>query len=192
MKLLKVLSIVLLLPVACMAQIVEVKEGTKKMGKTKLWCFSANYPRPKNTAVRAVEGFANFAGVKPTGRKKGFRIYRGVVWRAFGETKGDYYYKVRSKRGRSTVYFCASKGYDNYVTTKSDPETARRINFFLQKLDGQMATVAVVEQSEAELKTMKTKNEETEKELNKAKKEQAEKEKEVQRLKRHDAPAYDR
>jgi len=185
------LLIIALFPFTVSAQNIEIKEGTTKMAKTKLWCFSTVYKYDKSLAIEAIEAKLTGANIKRSARKKGFSIYRGVSWPSLiPNTKADYYYKVKSKKGKTTLYFCASKGYDNYITTTKEPELARNIINLLQTLDTDMATAAAIKTKELELKTISEKNAEINKQLEATKKQENEKAKEIDALKKKQiAPA---
>jgi len=180
----RLLLLVLILPFGLWGQDIKIKEGPVKMGKTKLWCFSARYNYDKTATTEAMEQNISRANIKRSSRKKGFSKYKGVSWTTFSNTSCDYYYKVRSKKGRSTVYLCVSKGYDNYVTSTSDAAIAGNINTYLQNLNEQIAQIADLKQKEVELKAMEKKNAEAQKQLDAAKKEEAEKAKQLQQAKR--------
>jgi DNA-binding transcriptional regulator GbsR (MarR family) len=94
---------------------------------------------------------------------------------------------VRGKKGKTTFYFCASKGYDNYVTTANEPELARNIVTLLQTLDTDMATAASIKAKELELKSISEKNAEINKQLEETKKQESQKAKEIDALKKKQA-----
>ncbi len=187
MKLIKLLLVALIFPFITNAQEVLVREGNEKMGKTKLWCFSATYPYDKSITIDIMEKNIADANMKRSSRKKGFSIYRGVTWQTISNKKGDYYYKIRSKKGKTTVYLCASSGYDNYVTTKTDPETAGSIVRYFQKMDGQIKTAIAIKEKEKELLEISEKNAEIKKQLDKTKENEAQKTKEIENLKKQQA-----
>lgn len=185
MRTLQLLLFIALLPFTTQAQNIEIKEGNAKMAKTKLWCFSTVYKYDKNIAIETIEAKIASANIKRSARKKGFSIYRGVSWPSIiPNNKADYYYKVKSKKGKTTFYFCASKGYDNYVTTTKEPELARNIITLLQTLDTDMATAASIKAKELELKSIAEKNAEINKQLEATKKQENEKAKEIEALKK--------
>jgi hypothetical protein len=191
MKLLRIIALLILLPLMAPAQDlkdVEVKEGTMKMGKKKMPCLYAKYPYSKEQTVNGIESVIDRDGIKRTGRKKGVSIYRGATWQTFSSTKGDYYYKVKDKKGKTTLYFCASKGYDNYVTLANDAATANQIAIFLKKLNGIIFNNIALQNEQNELKEMKAKNEQAEKDLKKAKDAEVEKAREIKKMQRNDAP----
>ncbi|MCF8451490.1 MAG: hypothetical protein K9G49_16580 [Taibaiella sp.] len=190
MKLLQVLLLALLIPSLIFAQEVTVKEGNVKMGKTKIWCYQATYNYDKAITIETIEADLGRANLKRTKKKKGFCIYRGVSWAEMSNNKADYIYKTKTKKGKTTVYLSASKGYDNFVTTKTEPEFAGKIIAYLNKLNGEIANTLAIRAKEQELKSIEKKNEEINKQLAESKKQEAEKAKELQNLKRvQTAPA---
>jgi hypothetical protein len=188
MRIVRFLLLIALFPFTVSAQNIEIKEGSAKMAKTKLWCFSTTYKYDKSLAVETIEGKLASANLKRSARKKGFSIYRGVSWSTIiPNNKADYYYKVRGKKGKTTFYFCASKGYDNYVTTANEPELARNIVTLLQTLDTDMATAASIRAKELELKSISEKNADINKQLEETKKQESQKAKEIDALKKKQA-----
>lgn len=184
MRTLHLVLLVLLLPVSLLAQQVTVTEATAKMGKKKLWCFSARYNYDKAPTREVIEQQLSDAHVKRNSRKKGYSIYKAATWPAISNTKCDYYFRTKGKKNKTTVYLCVSKGYDNYVTTANDAEVAANITRYLQNLDPQIATAISIKKNEAELKVMQQKNQEAQKKLDEAKKEQAAKAGQIQQMRK--------
>ncbi|GAA4463101.1 hypothetical protein GCM10023093_10810 [Nemorincola caseinilytica] len=175
--------LVFMLPLATYAQSeVEVKEGNVKMGKKKMWAFSATYRHDKSVTAAVLDKNMEDAKLKRSSRKKGVQAYKAAQWPAVSDTRGDYYYRVRSKKGKTTVYMVASKGYDNYVTTTNDAATAAKVTQYLQRLDGQIAAQEAIQQKEVEMKQLEAKNAAMAKELEASKEAQAKKAKEVREL----------
>jgi len=139
MNLMKALFIALLLPCIANAQNVTIKEGTVKMGKTKLWSFTATYEQPKSVVIDAMESKITAANLTRDSRKKGFSIYRSAQWPAISSNKADYYYNVKHKKGKTMLSFTVSKQYNDYITSANEPEIAAHIKQYLQNLDFQMA-----------------------------------------------------
>lgn len=187
MKLLKLVALILFFPFALLAQDVKditVNEGTVKMGKKKMACFYAEMPYSTSETKKGIEDFLNNSELKPSARKKGFVIHRGQVWLFIADTKNDYYYKVKNKKGKTILYLTVSKGYDNYVTLANDGLTASKAAFFLKKVNGHIANMLYLQQKQAEMKAIEAKKEAATQALKEVKKEEAEKSKEIQQLKR--------
>jgi hypothetical protein len=191
MRYIKLFFIALLLPVISHAQDISIKEGPVKMGKTKLSGFTASYSHTKDVAVNAMEGKITAAGIRRSSHKKGFSIYRGVAWQAINNNKGDYYYKVKGKKSHTKLYFVASKGYDNYITSTSDAEIAGNIKKFLQDLDAQMTLNEKIGAKEAELKQVQQKNAVLTEQIDRNNAEELKKQKELKTMKVV-RPTYDK
>ncbi len=181
----KVMSMLLVctLPfIATAQQQITVNEGEVKMGKTKMWTFSAAYPYDKGHTKNVIVDNFDAAGVKRTGHKKGVQKYMAAKWNTISSSKGDYYYRIRSKKGRTIVYFAASKGYDNFITSANDSTAAAKMKKYLIDLDTQIANAIKLEEKEKEMAAIAKRNEELTKELNKGKEQQAQKAGEVKQL----------
>lgn len=187
MRYLRLTLLILLLPVLALAQGVTVTEANTKMGKKKMWTFSATYRYDKATTATVLQQNMESAGLKRPKTKKGVKIYRGVVWNSISASKGDYYYKVKSKKGRTTVFITASKGYDNYVTTENDPQAAGKIANYLRNLEGQIASAIAIQQKQGEMQEISKRNEELNKELEANKAKEAQKATEIRNM-RNTAP----
>jgi hypothetical protein len=161
----------------------EIKEGETKMGKTKLWCFYTTFREPKSETIEIIEKDLATANLKRTSRKKGFFIYKGVQWPAMSNNRGDYYYKVHGKKNKTTVYLCASKGYDNYVTTASDSMAASKVKTYLADLPARVEQLISIHKKEAELKQTEQKTQKLEKQLQETKKEEAKQSGELNNMK---------
>ncbi len=184
MKLLRVLLLAAILPLALSAQDIKIKEGNAKMGKKKLWCFSTRYAYDQKITRETMEQNLSEANIRRTSRKKGFSIYKGAYWPALSKTTCDYYYKLKGKKGKTTVYLAVSKGYDNYVTSANDAEISANIVRYLQNLQAQLAKAVLIQEKEQELLQINKKNEEADKQLMESKKQEAEKAKEIQQLRK--------
>jgi hypothetical protein len=191
MKLTRILLLALLLPFCVAAQDVAIKEGSAKMGKKKMWCFSARYDYGKKITKETVNEIMDNAGLRRNSHKKGVSKYKGASWSAISNSKCDYYYKLKGKKGRTTMYLAVSKGYDNFVTSTNDAEIAGNITRLLTDLQTQIATAQMIQEKEAELQKMNKENEAAKKQLKDAESQQAQKANEIKKLKevRTSAPA---
>lgn len=187
MRYLKLTLLILLLPVLALAQGVTITEGSTKMGKKKMWTFSATYRYDKASTAIVMQQNMESAGLKHPKTKKGVKMYKGVVWNSMSPNKGDYYYKVKSKKGRTMVFITASKGYDNYVTTENDAQMASKISNYLRNLEGQIASAIAIKQKEVEMQELSKRNEELNKEMEANKAKEAQKANEIRNM-RNTAP----
>lgn len=189
MRFIKFMLFAVVLPCFAHAQQVPVKEGNVKMGKQKLWSFTATYDHPKNAVIDAMENNMDNAKLKRTSKKKGVFTYKAASWPTISNNKADYYYKVKSSKGHVMLSLAVSKGYDNYVTSTNDAEMAGKINTYLQNLDIQIANAEKLKVKEEELKQMKSSNETLAKQAADAKKAEEKKVQEINALrKQQEAP----
>ena len=71
------------------------------------------------------------AGIKTHAKKKKLYTYKDVSLPEISTNKVDLYYKVQKKKHASKIFFIVSKGYDNYISTATDPTIAANIINFL-------------------------------------------------------------
>jgi hypothetical protein len=67
-------------------------------------------------------------------KSKGFKVYQGVVLPELTTDKVDIYTKVEGKKDNCTVYVLVSKGYDNFVSSKTDEKTFANMKVFLNSM----------------------------------------------------------
>lgn len=183
MRYLKLALLVFLLPVAAHAQSdVDITEGSVKMGKKKMWAFGATYRYNKDVTASVMSNNMEAAGMKRSSHKKGVNKYKAAIWPELSSAKGDYYYKIKSRKGKTTVYIVASKGYDNYVTSSNDAAMAGKITQYMQRLDGQIARDISLQEKETEMNQIAAQNAKLAKELNAGQEQQAKAAKEVKAL----------
>ena len=176
---LTVIAILLLLPLATHAQQAKVNEEMIKKGSEKVPGYIATYRHSRSVTKEAMKEMVKEMGIKKNHTKKGFHILKGAVWQGISTTKGDYYYKIGGKKKKAKLYFAASKGYDNYVTTANDPGTAANIKAFLQGLDNKLEIAEQIKDKEQELKKL---DKRTQKDAGKLKDSESEKAKMTQEL----------
>ncbi len=157
------LAAVLLLPVVAGAQ--TVKEVTVKKGKESVPAFSVKIKHAKSLTQKVLKEQEEVAGLKKSKHKKGFNVYKGIVWPAISSNHMDYFYKIKGNRRKSTVYFVVSKGYDNYISSASDANTATGINTFLTTLNEKVETQKQIDKKEAELQKIAKEKDKKEKEI---------------------------
>ena len=143
---------VFLLPVAVKSQVVN--EAHVKLGKKEASGFIAlsSYGRPEISEI--LKSQFGDEGLKKHGRKHKFTVYKGVVWHVTGAGRVDLYYKVTGNKKRSKVYFIASKGYDNYITSANDQSDASSIIVCLGGLDAAVTLNVEKMNKEAELNAL--------------------------------------
>jgi hypothetical protein len=67
-------------------------------------------------------------------KSKGFKVYKGVVLPEITTDKVDIYTKVEGKKDNCTVYVLVSKGYDNFISEKSDEKVFANMKTFLNSM----------------------------------------------------------
>jgi len=104
-------------------------------------------------------------------------------WPTLSPNKVDVYYKVQKKKHISKIYFIASKGYDNYITSATDPTLAVGINNFLGGIDAAVARNEAIKQKEQEVKMANDKLEQDKAAVQQAEDDKDRKTKELQTMK---------
>lgn len=166
--------ITLLLPAMTYAQ--QVTQETIKKGSDRMPGYTLKLKHGKKVTKQTMEETLALAGIKKAKHKKGYSIYRGVTWAAISPSKLDYYYKVKGNKRKATVYFAASKGYDNYVTPANDAAIASNINTALTDLNNKVDIKEQLIQKQGELDKLNKSAEQTAKD-------KAQKEQEIDKLK---------
>ena len=148
-------TVLMQLPLQLFAQEVRLKEDMIKKGREKVPGFVAIYKHPRTITRETLKGIVTTMDIKHIHHKKGFSVSKGAVWQSISPNKGDYYYKVGGKKKKAKVYFIASKGYDNYITSATDAATAANINAFLADLTTKIAAAEKIQELQVELQTIK-------------------------------------
>jgi hypothetical protein len=159
---------VLLLPLYTVAQ--QVNEQMVKVGKGEVTGFCAQSAYEHSIVEEAIAQKLRDAGIKTHGKKKKLYTYRGVSLPEISPNMIDLYYKVQKKKDRSKIYFIVSKGYNNYVSTATDPVIAANVISFLSKIDASIARNAEIKQKEDDIKKADEYKKQKEKELEELKK----------------------
>ncbi len=134
-----------------------VNESAIKIGKTPANGFVAISRNSKADLIDILKDQLGAEGLKKHGRKHKFTDYKGVVWHVTGANRVDLYYKVTGNKKRSKVYFIASKGYDNYITSATDQTNSAAITAYLGTLDAAVAKKEELKVKEAELNALNEK-----------------------------------
>ncbi len=156
------------LPISGYAQ--QVNEQMIKIGKGEVTGFMAPSAYDHTTVEDAIAAKLKEAGIKTHGKKKKLYTYKDVSLPAISSNKVDLYYKVQKKKHTSKIYFIVSKGYDNYISTATDPSIAANITNFLSKIDGTIANNQAIQQKEEDLKKIEADKKQKEQELDALKK----------------------
>ena len=111
-------------------------EGNIRFAKTERPGLLAEYPYSKGIVENALHARLEKAGIGKPKSQKGFDSYQGVNWPDISAEQVDVYTNVdaNGKDNQSTVVLLVSKGYDNYVSTATDPVIAAKLKAFLDGL----------------------------------------------------------
>ncbi|HTO17358.1 MAG TPA: hypothetical protein VLZ83_16450 [Edaphocola sp.] len=116
-------------------------ESTVKYNKNEVSGFIYNIQGDKKIVAETVDGyFKNSFSTKPTS-SKGFKLYEGVSWPEVSSEKLDVYYKIDGKKNNNQVVLLVSKGYDNFVSSQTDPMTASNVLIFMNGIKDRMQIV---------------------------------------------------
>lgn len=159
--------------------------------------FVANVSGDKVILTKNIEEyFKSVFKTKPS-NSKGYKVFKGVVWPEVSQDKLDVYFKVDGKKGNNQVSMLVSKGYDNYITTASDPAIAAGVLRYLNGLQVATNNAAAVqaaekaveeaqkaqERAEKQLRDLKAEKEKIEKKISEQQKDVTEREKAVREAK---------
>ncbi|HMK03812.1 MAG TPA: hypothetical protein VK489_06455 [Ferruginibacter sp.] len=99
-------------------------------------------PFPESVTGKAIQDTLEKLGYKGK-ESKGFTVYKGVKLSALGSDAYDLYFMVdrKSKKEKelSVVTMMISKGFDDFVTEKSDADLMRRAKTYLDSLRNAVA-----------------------------------------------------
>jgi hypothetical protein len=136
MRYLSALALLLVLawPATSMAQ--AARDGNIRFGKVDRPGVLIEFPYSKGITENALRARMEKNGFKKPKSDKGFISYQAAAWPDITPGQIDVYAKVdgNSKDNTSTIVMLVSKGYDNYVSTTSDPEMTTRLRTFLNAL----------------------------------------------------------
>ena len=109
-------------------------ESTINIMKVSHPCVMATYNFSQDLLDETIKGRMESAKVPSPGKSKGFRVYRGVNLPEFGTEKMDIYMKTDGKKESSICYVAVSRGYDNFMTAKSDSATISAVENWLNTM----------------------------------------------------------
>ncbi len=155
------------------AQVAFDKAGTLKTG------FTITYNNNVKDVNLAVANRASKDKLKGKGVSKGVTKFEAINYPTVCAQQCDLYIKVDGTDKTSTVTAFVSKGYDNFVTSANDAETANRTKAFLESLAKDIDAVALKNQIAAQEKVLAT----AEKTYKKQADAQAKAEKELENIK---------
>lgn len=109
-------------------------ESAVKFGKKNENAVVIDFNKPGNIVEAALKDRLSKEGLGKSKSKSGYTLHAGSIWKTISNDKLDIYYKVESKKERSTVMFLLSKGYDNFITSGSDVAVIENTKTFLNSL----------------------------------------------------------
>lgn len=134
-------------------------ESSVKFSKTNENAVVIDFNKPGNIVEAALKDRLDKEGLGKSKSKNGFTYYAGTIWKSVSADKLDIYFKVDSKKERSTVMLLMSKGYDNFITSGSDATVIENGKAFLnslgQSIDAYQLGVDIKAQEEAVKKAEK-------------------------------------
>lgn len=164
----------------------KIKEENIKIGKAEAKGFIATSKYSKTQVAEAMSEELERVGLRKHGKMKKFYTYLGADCPTLSPNKIDVYYKVQKKKHHAKIYFIASKGYDNYITSASDAAITANINTFLGGIDAVVAHNEAIKQKEQEVKMAAEKLDQDKAAMQKAADEKVRKEKELQTIRSAD------
>lgn len=158
----------------------QITEQTVEIGDERIPAFAAASNNKADQVKDLIEADLEKAGITKHKKKKRYYTYTGIVFPAINnDNKIDLRYKVDKNRKRSTVYFIVSRGYNNYVTSATDPVVTANINKYLGGLDDAIAKMEEIKAKEKEVAKMNKELEKQKEDLRKAEEEKKKKQKEI-------------
>jgi hypothetical protein len=112
----------------------EATESSIEIAKVKQACATANFNFSADLLEEALRKRLSTEGLGSGDKSKGFRVYKKVNYKAFGETVCDIYIKIDGKKDNSTATIAVSKGYDNFVSGTTDAKTMDAMKAFLNSM----------------------------------------------------------
>jgi hypothetical protein len=160
----------------------KINEDNIKIGKAEAKGYVATSKYSKAQVDEALAGELERVGLKKHGKMKKFYTFMAADWPTLSPNKVDVYYKVQKKKHHAKIYFIASKGYDNYITSASEPTLAAGINNFLGGIDAAVARNEAIKQKEQEVKVAGDKLEQDKANVQKAADDKARKTRELETM----------
>ncbi len=114
----------------------DVSMSKASISKTERPVIQASYTMPSSIVSDALSEKLKESNIKGSGDKVkgGFRVYKGVSIDEISDEKLDVYTKVSGKKNNSTLYMAVSRGYDNFVSTETDPELAQKTMAYIKSM----------------------------------------------------------
>ncbi len=127
----KLLLAIFLFANIAMAKAQGAQESTIEINKIKQACALATYNINPDLLEEAFKRRMNTEGLGSGDKSKGFRVYKKVMYKAFGDTECDIYVKIDGKKETSSALVAVSRGYDNFVSGATDEKAMQNMIAFL-------------------------------------------------------------
>jgi predicted RNA-binding protein with RPS1 domain len=129
-------TLLLLTSIICSAVAIaqQAAESTVEALKAQQPCVTVSYNMNPDVVESALKQKLDNAKLGSGDKSKGYRVYKGVNLPDISPDKIDIYTKVEGKKENATVYFLVSKGYDNFISSKSDPDMFKKVMAYVNTL----------------------------------------------------------
>lgn len=91
----------------------------------------ADFEMPPDVVESALKERLDKADLGKSRSEKGFRSYQGTTWKEISPDQVDVYTRVDGKGEKSTIVILVSKGYNNFISTATDPDKVQKVQIFL-------------------------------------------------------------
>lgn len=134
----------------------QVKDGTVALNKIDRPAVIGEYEYEASIVEAVILEDMKYQGFGKGDGFKGFQKYAGILFTNLSSEKIDFYFKVdpksKKEKDKSIVYVVISKGYDNFVSSSSDPAiieaTKQYLSGLIDKFGQQKIKLAIEEQKE--------------------------------------------
>ncbi|MCK9481576.1 MAG: hypothetical protein M0R38_07445 [Bacteroidia bacterium] len=108
----------------------RVNETKLSFNKQDVASYSIEYDVSKADLQQVAESYfgKNINGKKS--KAEGFVQYIAASWSIMPFDKGDIYYKVEGNKKKSTLIILVSMGYDNFVSSSTEPKVLASLSMF--------------------------------------------------------------
>lgn len=113
----------------------NAKEVSTEINKMQKSGFQQDFKASKDLMKITLTDRFKKAGITGSKKSKGFTKYTGVNFSELSPNKVDIYTKISGKKDNATVLMLVSTGYDNFISTTTDPTIAANTIVFLNNLN---------------------------------------------------------
>lgn len=119
----------------------QSNESSVSYNKSNVNGFTTSVQGDKGAVEDALEAYFKKTFDSKSSSSKGFKMFKGVAWPEIATEKLDVYYKVAGKKGNNTITMLVSKGYDNFVSSQSDPAIAQGVVNFMNTIKDKVMVI---------------------------------------------------